>query len=298
MFYEDAIHAARELEITLTQRDPGQKEPIPMCGVPHHAAENYIKTLVGRGYKVAVCEQVEDPKDAVGVVKREVVQVITPGTVMESTMLNENESNYIASLSHFDDGSFVVVYNDLSTGENRLALITTGWATVIHELFNQSVKEIVISSTFPAEFQKQLQDRLQVTLSYQDEVNFNGEFRNLCDHINDERLMKAFSRLLNYIQQTQKRSLDHLQPAEIIELTNYLSLDMYSKRNLELTETIIKKGKHGSLLWVLDHTITAMGARTLKKWIERPLLNQERIEERLEIVDGFYHGFIERAAVR
>src|SRR5699024_10189091 len=198
LFNEDAIRSAKELEITLTQRDPGRKDPIPMCGVPHHSAENYIKKLVDKGYKVAICEQVEDPKEAVGVVKREVVQVVTPGTVMESTMLNESESNYIASLSHFDDGSFVVVYNDLSTGENRLALITTGWATVIHELFNQSVKEIVISSTFPAEFQKQLQDRLQVTLSYQDEVNFNGEFRNLCDNINDERLMKAFSRLLNY----------------------------------------------------------------------------------------------------
>src|SRR5690625_42406 len=298
MFYEDAIHAARELEITLTQRDPGQKEPIPMCGVPHHAAENYIKTLVGRGYKVAVCEQVEDPKDAVGVVKREVVQVITPGTVMESTMLNENESNYIASLSHFDDGTYVVVYNDLSTGENKLALITTGWEAVIHEFFNQSIKEIVISSTLPKELQDHLQDRLQVTLSYQDQVDFSAEYRGLCDHINDERLLEAFSRLLNYIQRTQKRSLDHLQPAELIELKDYLSLDMYSKRNLELTETIMKKNKYGSLLWVLDKTVTAMGARTLKRWVERPLLHPEQIERRLEIVDGFYKGFMERDAIR
>ncbi|HLS61339.1 MAG TPA: DNA mismatch repair protein MutS [Virgibacillus sp.] len=298
MFYEDAIHAARELEITLTQRDPGQKEPIPMCGVPHHAAENYIKTLVGRGYKVAVCEQVEDPKDAVGVVKREVVQVITPGTVMESTMLNENESNYIASLSHFDDGTYVVVYNDLSTGENKLALITTGWEAVIHEFFNQSIKEIVISSTLPKELQDHLQERLQVTLSYQDQVDFSAEYRGLCDHINDERLLEAFSRLLNYIQRTQKRSLDHLQPAELIELKDYLSLDMYSKRNLELTETIMKKNKYGSLLWVLDKTVTAMGARTLKRWVERPLLHPEQIERRLEIVDGFYKGFMERDAIR
>jgi len=298
LFYDDAIQAARELEITLTQRDPGQKEPIPMCGVPHHAAENYIKTLVERGYKVAVCEQVEDPKDAVGVVKREVVQVITPGTVMESTMLNENESNYIASLSHFDDGAYVVVYNDLSTGENKLALITNGWEAVIHEFFNQSIKEIVVSSTLPKELQDHLQDRLQVTLSYQDRVDFNAEYRGLCDHINDERLLEAFSRLLNYIQRTQKRSLDHLQPAELIELKDYLSLDMYSKRNLELTETIMKKNKYGSLLWVLDKTVTAMGARTLKRWVERPLLHAEQIERRLEIVDGFYKGFMERDAIR
>lgn len=298
MFYEDAVKGAQELEITLTQRDPNQKEPIPMCGIPHHAAENYIKKLVDKGYKVAICEQVQDPKDAVGVVKREVVQVVTPGTVMESTMLRENESNYIASLSQFKDGSFVIVYNDLSTGENSLALITNGWEAVMHELFNQTIKEVVISSNLSEDLQRQLIDRLQVTLSYQNEVNFNAEFRSLCDDINDERLMKAFSRLLNYIQKTQKRSLDHLQPAKVIELKDYLSLDMYSKRNLELTETIMKKGKHGSLLWVLDKTVTAMGARTLKKWIERPLLQKQLIEKRLNIVEGFYRGFMERDSVR
>src|SRR5690625_5224558 len=265
-----------------------------MCGVPHHAAENYIKKLVDSGYKVAICEQVEDPKEAKGVVKREVVQVVTPGTVMESSMLKDRESNYIASLSQFDDGSYVIVYNDLSTGENRLTLIKNGWEAVLHELFNQSIKEIVISSGLPENLQEQLHDKLQVTLSYQDEVNFNAEYRDLCDHINDKRLIEAFSRLLNYIQYTQKRSLDHLQPAEVIELKNYLSLDMYSKRNLELTETIMKQGKHGSLLWVLDHTVTAMGARMLKKWLERPLLNKKQIEKRLDIVEGFYKGFMER----
>src|SRR5690625_872540 len=294
LFYEDAIRAGRKLEITLTKRDSGQKETIPMCCVPHHSEEGYIKTLVDKGYKVAICEQVEDPKEAKGVVKREVVQVITPGTVMESSMLNERESNYITSLSQFKDGTYVIAYNDLSTGENRLALIKNGWEAVLHELFNQSIKEIVISSTLPEELQNQLQEKLQITLSYQDEVNFNAEYRNLCDHINDERLLEAFSRLLNYVQYTQKRSLDHLQPAEVIQLKDYLSLDMYSKRNLELTETIIKQGKHGSLLWVLDHTVTAMGARMLKKWLERPLLNKKQIEKRLDIVEGFYKGFMER----
>lgn len=298
MFNDDAIKASRELEITLTKRDSGKKEPIPMCGVPYHAAENYIKILVSKGYKVAICEQVEDPKTAKGVVKREVVQLITPGTVMESNMLNEGENNYIASLSHFQDGSYVIVYNDLSTGENRVALITDGWDAVIHELYNQPVKEIVISSNLPEDLQGQLRERLNVTLSYQDEVNFNAEYRGLCENLNDERLMKAFSRLLNYIQHTQKRSLDHLQQAEIIELKQYLSLDMFSKRNLELSETILKKGKHGSLLWVLDKTVTSMGSRMLKKWLERPLLNKNRIEERLDIVEGFYRSFMERDTIR
>ncbi|MUK90722.1 DNA mismatch repair protein MutS [Ornithinibacillus sp. L9] len=298
MFFEDAINAARELEITLTKRDAGQKDPIPMCGVPYHSAANYIKNLIEKGYKVAICEQVEDPKSAKGVVKREVVQLITPGTVMESNMLNERNNNYIASLSHFEDGSYVIVYNDLSTGENRIALISHGWDAVIHELYNQPIKEVVISSNLPEDSQQQLRDRLQVTLSYQNEVNFNAEYRSLCENLNDERLMKAFSRLLNYIQHTQKRSLDHLQQAEIIELDNHLSLDMYSKRNLELTETIMRKGKQGSLLWVLDKTVTAMGSRMLKKWLERPLLVRDHIEERLETVDGFYQGFIERDSVR
>ncbi len=298
MFFDDAINAARELEITLTKRGAGQDDPIPMCGVPYHSAANYIKNLIEKGYKVAICEQVEDPKDAKGVVRREVVQLITPGTVMESNMLNERDNNYIASLSHFPDGSYVIVYNDLSIGENNIALISSGWDAVIHELFNQPIKEIVIPSNLPDELQDQLSKKLNVTLSYQDEINFNAEYRSLCDNLNDERLVKGFSRLLNYIQYTQKRSLDHLQPAKVIELDHHLALDMYSKRNLELTETIIKKGKHGSLLWVLDKTVTAMGSRMLKKWLERPLLNKHEIEKRHDIVDGFYQGFMERDSLR
>ncbi|WP_164668921.1 DNA mismatch repair protein MutS [Virgibacillus doumboii] len=298
MFFDDATNAARELEITLTKRDGGQKDPIPMCGVPYHSAKNYIKKLIDKGYKVAICEQIEDPKEAKGVVKREVVQLITPGTVMESNMLNEGNNNYIVSLSHFPDGSFVVVYSDLSIGENRIALITNGWEAVIHELYNQPTKEIVISSDLDEKLQNELSEKLHVTLSFQDETNFHAEYRSLCDELNDERLVKAFSRLLNYIQHTQKRSLDHLQPAKVIELEHYLSLDMYSKRNLELTETIMKKGKHGSLLWVLDKTVTAMGSRALKKWLERPLLNKVEINKRHDIVDGFYQGFMERDLLR
>ncbi|SEQ55903.1 DNA mismatch repair protein MutS [Virgibacillus subterraneus] len=298
MFFDDAINAARELEITLTKRGAGQDDPIPMCGVPYHSAANYIKNLIEKGYKVAICEQVEDPKVAKGVVRREVVQLITPGTVMESNMLNERDNNYIASLSHFSDGSYVIVYNDLSIGENNIALISSGWEAVIHELYNQPIKEIVIPSSLPDELQDQLSKKINVTLSYQDEINFNAEYRSLCDNLTDERLVKAFSRLLNYIQYTQKRSLDHLQPAKIIELEHHLALDMYSKRNLELTETIMKKSKHGSLLWVLDKTVTAMGSRMLKKWLERPLLNKYEIEKRHDIVDGFYQGFMERDSLR
>lgn len=299
LFFDDAIKAAQELEITLTKRDSGQKEEIPMCGVPYHSASNYIKILIDKGYKVAICEQTEDPKKAKGIVKREVIQVITPGTVMESTMLEEHDNNYIASLSHFPDGTFVLAYNDLSTGENRIALLNNGWEQVIHELYNQPIKEVVIATALPKKYQEQLKDRLHVTISYEDKVNFNAEYRFLCENINnDERLMKGFSRLLNYIQHTQKRSLNHLQQAKIIELNQYLSLDMYSKRNLELTESILRKGKHGSLLWILDKTVTAMGSRQLKKWIERPLLHQTSIENRLDIVESFLKGFMQREQLR
>src|SRR5699024_8090947 len=298
MFFDDATLAARELEITLTKRDGGQEEPIPMCGVPYHSAANYIKNLIDKGYKVAICEQVEDPKTAKGVVKREVVQLITPGTVMETNMLEERDNNYIASLSHFEDGSYVIVYNVLSVGENNIALIPGGWDAVMHELFNQPIKEMVVASDLPDTLKEDLQNKLNITLLYQDVTTFNDEYRSLCENLNNERFVQAFSRLLNYIEDTQKRSLDHLQPAHIIKLDNYLSLDMYSKRNLELTETIMKKGKHGSLLWVIDRTVTAMGSRVLKKWLDRPLLNQTEIEGRLDAVEGFLQGFMERDALR
>src|SRR5690625_4739617 len=298
MFYEDAVQAAQLLEITLTKRDSGQKDTIPMCGVPYHSAEGYIKTLVDQGYKVAICEQVEDPKTAKGVVKREVVQLITPGTVMESSMLEENKSNYIASLSYFKDDAYVLVYHELSTGESQLLLLHDEFSKVIHELANQEIKELIISSRLPESLQQQLKEQLQIVLSYEDEVNFIGEFRHLFENLPDERFLKAFSRLLNYIIHTQKRSLHHLQVPQVIELQNYISLDMYTKRNLELTETIRKKDRYGSLLWVLDKTVTAMGARTLKKWLERPLMDRRLINERLQIVDDLYSAFMERDMLR
>lgn len=298
LFFDDAIKAAQELEITLTKRDGGKSDPIPMCGVPYHAAEGYIKTLVDKGYKVAICEQVEDPKQAKGVVRREVVQIVTPGTVMEASMLHDVESNYIASITDFSDDSFVIVFHELSTGESELILIEDEFDLVLHELGKHQVKEIVISSQLAASLQEKLEKQLQVLISIEDEVSFIGEFRHLFDDLTDERHIEAFSRMLNYINNTQKRSLHHLQKPKIIQLRNYLSLDMFSKRNLELTETIMKKGKYGSLLWVLDDTMTAMGARMLKKWIERPLIDKKRIRTRLELVDKLKQAFIEREELR
>lgn len=298
MFHNDAVLAAQELEITLTKRDSGKKDPIPMCGVPYHSAEGYIKTLVEKGYKVAICEQTEDPKKAKGVVRREVIQLITPGTVMETSMLKETESNYIASLSHFEDDSFVIVFHELSTGESELLLLEDGFTAVVHELMKQSVKELVVGTDLDEKYIQELETKLQPTFSYEDEVNFLGEFRHLFEHLHDERYLLGFSRLLNYIHHTQKRSLQHFQEPIIVPLKQHLSLDMYSRRNLELTESMMKKTKHGSLLWVLDKTVTAMGARTLKKWLERPLLQQAAIEKRLNTVEAFLGQFMEREQLR
>ncbi|WP_053219587.1 DNA mismatch repair protein MutS [Virgibacillus senegalensis] len=299
MFFEDALAASRELEITLTSRDGGAEERIPMCGIPYHSAENYIKNLVEKGFKVAICEQVEDPKTAKGVVKRDVVQLITPGTVMEGSMLEEKENNFLASISEFPGQTFVITYNDLSTGETSVARVTSGWESVLSELFNQPVKEIVVSPDLPENYQTDLQQRLQITVSYQLECGVDNSFASLTEHIwEDNQLLEGFGRMLNYLQNTQKRSLDHLQPARIIQLQEYMSLDMFSKRNLELTQTILRKGKQGSLLWVLDQTVTAMGARMLKKWLERPLLNKKAIEQRFAVVEAFLEQYFERESIR
>lgn len=298
MFFEDAIKAAKELEITLTKRDGNKENPIPMCGVPYHSASGYIKTLVEKGYKVAICEQVEDPKTAKGVVKREVIQLITPGTVMESGMLYDRDHNYIASLSEFPEDSYGIVYNDLSTGESTLTIIENGHEAVIHELYSQPVKEIVVDPGLSDNLRNMLVQQLDITISTESCVDFREDCKDLYNHLPDEKHKITFSRMLHYVYRTQKRSLDHMQPPEIIEMQEHLILDKYSKRNLELTETILKKEKFGSLLWVLDKTETAMGARLLKKWIERPLLKEYRIRERQEIVESFLKDFMKRDELR
>ncbi|MCA0969057.1 DNA mismatch repair protein MutS [Halobacillus litoralis] len=298
MFFEDALAASKELEITLTSRDGGGQERIPMCGVPYHSAENYIKQLVEKGYKVAICEQVEDPKATKGVVKREVVQLITPGTVMEGSMLDEKENNFIASLSEFTDGTYTVSYNDLTTGETSVALITGGFEAAMSELYSRPVREVVVAQDFPEDHQSVLRDQLGFTVSFEDRTSVEEPFLHLIEGVYQDKCIEGFGRLLQYIQHTQKRSLDHLQPVKVIELKEFMTLDMYSKRNLELLETMLKKGKAGSLLSHVDETITAMGARLLKQWMERPLLSAPAIETRHNQVEGFLDQFFEREMLR
>ncbi|MDF2556612.1 MAG: mutS [Bacillales bacterium] len=295
MFFDDALKASKELEITLTSRQGGALEPIPMCGVPHHAAAGYIETLVGRGYKVAICEQVEDPKAVKGIVRREVVQLITPGTVMEGKTLSEKENNFIACIHSLPNGGFGFAYIDLSTGENKVTFFDEGFYEVLNEVSVLGIKEVVLASEPDDLTKKQLSDRGVMVFSIENE---SETIETYISSLQDIELRKTSGMLLNYIIRTQKRSLDHIQRAEYIESKSYLAMDYYSKRNLELTETIRSKGKKGSLLWLLDETNTAMGGRKLKEWVEKPLLNQTQIEMRQSIVKTFMASYFERENIR
>ena len=298
MFFEDAINASGELEITLTSRDGGSEDRIPMCGVPHHAARGYIEQLVERGYKVAICEQTEDPKQAKGVVRREVVQLITPGTMMEGKGLQDKENNFLAALTYFENKSFGIAFNDLTTGESLVTLLGNHIDEVISEIYLNGVKEVVVASTLDESVKKKLIERCNVTISIEDETTIPANFQKLMEHLEQDSLVVIFGRLLNYLQKTQKRSLDHLQPVQPYNVNQFMKIDLHSKRNLELTETIRSKGKKGSLLWLLDSTMTAMGGRLLKQWIDRPLISKNEINNRLDMVETLINQFFERQELR
>jgi DNA mismatch repair protein MutS len=298
MFFDDAISASQELEITLTSRDGGGEERIPMCGVPYHSAPNYIEQLIDKGYKVAICEQTEDPKQAKGVVRREVVQLITPGTVMDGKKLNDKENNYIASVTAFDDHTFGLSYSDLTTGESKVTLVTEGIQSLLNELSTIGAKEVVLPPDIEEETQKRINERNEITLSFEQESKIDSSFSHLLAALEQDKLKEASARLFQYLFRTQKRSLDHLQEVETYQISQYMKMDYYSKRNLELTETIRSKGKKGSLLWLLDETMTAMGARLLKQWIDRPLIQQKEIQKRQTVVQVLLERFFERQDLR
>lgn len=299
MFFEDAKKASQELEITLTSRGTGENsDRIPMCGVPYHAAEQYIQQLVQKGYKVAICEQTEDPKQAKGVVKREVVKLITPGTVMEGKIIQEKENNFIASVSEFTDESYGLAVTDLTTGENFVSLIEGSWQDVINEVAIIGAKEMIFSSDMCKTKHEQLLQQLNMTISYEDNNQPPESFLHLCEDLVQNKLIETYGRLASYIIRTQKRSLDHMQKVVFYQPTNFMKIDIYSKRNLELIETIREKKKKGSLLWLLDKTVTAMGGRLLKQWLERPLLNKDMIHERLGMVETLTNQYFEREELR
>ncbi|EST13001.1 DNA mismatch repair protein MutS [Sporolactobacillus laevolacticus] len=297
LFFDDAKKASKELEIALTSRNGGKDEYIPMCGVPYHAAKQYIKVLVDKGYKIAICEQMEDPKQAKGMVRREVIQMITPGTIMEDESLQPKKNNYLAALSAFDDGSFGFAMSDLTTGETRVALISS-WEGVIQEMDANDVREMVLAPNFDTEKKEEMVARLNTTFSECDKDIVPEQLKGITAAIDQDKLLHPLGRLLNYLVSTQKRSLDHLQPAEVYHINEYMMIDLHSRRNLELTHTNREKKTYGSLLWLLDDVKTAMGGRRLKQWIEKPLLNQSQIEKRMDAVAALKEHLLERETLR
>ncbi|RKD27715.1 DNA mismatch repair protein MutS [Caminicella sporogenes DSM 14501] len=314
MFFEDAEIASKELEIALTGRDCGLKERAPMCGVPYHSADSYIAKLIDKGYKVAICEQVEDPSKAKGIVKREVVRIITPGTIIDPSMLNEKVNNYIMTYIENENG-IGIAYADITTGE----LKTTDFKNleskkkVLDEIMKISPREILIREDFDynSSILKDIQKNYNVLITKY--YNRAFEYKNSEDIIkkhfnifsidsfglNDRKLcVIAVGSLLDYIYETQKVPLLHIDKINIYNYDKYMILDKFTRTNLELLETIRGKDKRGSLLWVLDKTCTSMGARTLRKWIEEPLIEIKKINDRLNSVQILYNDVILRSELR
>ena len=290
MFFEDAYIASKELELTLTGKNAGLDERIPMCGIPYHAASIYLEKLVEKGYKVAICEQVEDPKTAKGVVKREVMQIVSSGTVMNSDALDEKSNNYIGNVLDFNS-SYVICYTDLSTGEVNAKMINHDTDTLINTILSLSLNEIVFKSDFNKYVVDTLRNKCRLNVSISDYVCDTDEYKYIYDFVLDERYIICINHLLSYLIDTQKRSLTHLQRVNIIE-NIYLNIDVNSICNLELVESLRLKSRNYSLLWLLDKTKTAMGSRMLKNWILNPLTNIEEINKRYDIISTLETEFI------
>lgn len=291
MFYEDAIKGAQILELTLTSRNRNADDPIPMCGVPYHSAKGYIDTLIEQGYKVAICEQMEDPKATKGMVKREVIQLITPGTAMDLKNQDGKTNNYLTALVEGERNTFNLAYADLSTGELKVTQLSTQ-EELFSELMSLKTKEIVFQAAAGLEIQEKLRTSLGILVSIQKEIVEKEE--DLTINVADPEMKNVLHLLLSYLSVTQKRSLGHLQQAEVYVPSHFLKMDHYSKQNLELTASIRGGQKKGTLLWLIDETKTAMGGRLLKQWIDHPLIQKEKIEQRQEIVENLIDHFFER----
>ena len=303
MFFDDAITASRELEITLTGRECGQAERAPMCGVPFHAAESYIAKLIAKGYKVAICEQLEDPKNTKGIVKRDVIRVVTPGTVIESNLLDENKNNYIMAI--FKKGiHFGLSVCDVSTGDFYSTQIreNNNFPLLLDEIARYTPAEIIVNRLFfdSKEEIAKIKDRFETYISvFNDEYfdenieNIDSKYKILNEKENELSIEQIESNLFcvptinaltEYLNQTQKINLDHINKIKIYNVTKYMALDINARRNLEITERLRDKSKKGTLLWVLDKTSTSMGSRNLRRWINNPLIDECEINSRLDSV--------------
>ena len=296
MFFNDAIVASKELEITLTGKDAGTSERVPMCGVPFHSATTYIDKLTEKGYKVAIVEQVEDPSTAKGIVRREVVRIVTPGTNTDSANLVENDYNFISTVSFYKD-KYILAYCDISTGENYLTNLPVNDDILIAELLKLKTKEIVVSSTCNKSVFKVIKSLVSLTISEEDNTENIEYMSYLTDDLNSEE-KETFLRLLNYIVLTQKKVLVHMQKVSKYNIKGYMRIDLSSRRNLEILETLRFQNKKNTLLSVLDKCSTAMGSRYLKKSLIFPLVDLDKIKERHNIISLMIRSFLETTELR
>lgn len=289
MFFDDAMIVSKELELALTGKNAGAKERVPMCGVPFHSASGYIQKLVDNGHKVAIVEQLTDPGKK-GIVERGVVQIVTPGTIFDESM-TKNKNNYIACMMIFDF-VYTLAFCDITTGEFQVINIDKKDHLLNNQLASMEVKEIVVKSDCTYNFND------SIMVSHYDNETFNEKYRDIFHNIKYLKEIKVSTLLLNYLIETQKRDLEHLQMIEEINNQDFMTMDLYTKKSLELTENSKDHEKYGSLFWLLDMTKSAMGARLLKNYIDRPLLKKEAIEERLDIVEIFTQQFIQRESIK
>ncbi|MFD1472475.1 DNA mismatch repair protein MutS [Companilactobacillus mishanensis] len=291
MFYDDAVKGSQILELTLTSRNKKADESIPMCGVPHHAIQSYIDILVDKGYKVAICDQLENPKEAVGMVKRGITRIVTPGTIMDESANQATENNYITGISYAKN-RFGLSYADLSTGEVKVTSINN-MTDLINELQNLNTKETVVLEGFPQKYLDPMK-RIGILVSTIEELddNFTYDFSKVVEELQ----VSSVKTLISYLIQTQMRSLDHLKAAETYQTTAYLRMDHNAQSNLELFKNIRTNKKSGTLLWLLDSTQTAMGGRLLKQWLSRPLLDEKNLKSRQHIVQVFLDNYFQRSS--
>ncbi len=293
MFFEDAEIGSRELEIVLTGKDAGQKERVPMCGIPYHAANVYLEKLVEKGYKVAICEQVEDPALAKGLVRREVIKLITPGTIVEDGAVDEKSNNYIVSVTESKE-KYLLAYSDLTTGQNCIVSTPKDPESLWSEILNLHTREIVIGPRFNQRPLRRFLQTEALTVSVFEASELPHAYKHLVAEIYDKESLEAFGRLINYLRSTQKQELAHFQKVQVFESTSYLRMDYNSKRNLELVETYRFGSRKGSLFWLLDQCRTAMGSRFLKQNILRPLVDKKKIENRFSLLEAFNEHFLIR----
>ncbi|MGL4820453.1 MAG: DNA mismatch repair protein MutS [Bacilli bacterium] len=295
MFFQDAVEASRLLEITLTSRDAGGEDRIPMCGVPHHSAENYMRRLVDAGYKVAICEQTEDPKQAKGVVRREVVRVLTPGTFTPEGA-GEKEHHYIGSVANVGD-VWALAYADLSTGELWTTHFPNAKQALLNEMANVGLRELVLPNAMLTSLGQEVTSIVSVCLSEWNETVIESVVEGL-DKLSDTSQIEAVKRLVSYLENTQRSMLTHLQAVRTYQRTEHMTMDFFSKRNLELTATLRQGARKGSLLWLVDETRTSMGARLLRTFIDRPLASQVAIDARLDAVEALKSDMFLREEMR